>query len=303
MESRGSWRTIAIGSKGREAAALRKALFAIVLVGASFAGGAVVNGPGLRWAQAMLLSGSESDDSETTADAAEPKVEDSSPSNPAARTLLPPLNVDVPAKPLSQARVQVVARDVVPGAVGAAAATPEPKAPAPPEPSSPELPPVAKKDDADSSPPKDLALALVDGAPAAEMPRALESPTAAKDADELKEAKPSSVPWADAPGSAPASAVPPRPPGQPAPNTAAGTFAPSAGAWADLRRKMVSLGVTRYGVEGEPAGRVRFHCLIPLAGRRAVAQQFEADGDDEFQAAEAALRRVMLWRATEEQEP
>ena len=31
---------------------MRKALFAVVLVAASFGGGAAVNGPGLRWAQA-----------------------------------------------------------------------------------------------------------------------------------------------------------------------------------------------------------------------------------------------------------
>src|SRR5437879_952740 len=35
---------------------MRKALFAIVLVAASFAGGAAVNGPGLKWAQAMVMS-------------------------------------------------------------------------------------------------------------------------------------------------------------------------------------------------------------------------------------------------------
>jgi hypothetical protein len=69
--------------------------------------------------------------------------------------------------------------------------------------------------------------------------------------------------------------------------------------WADLRRRMRALGISRYEVDGEPGGRSRFRCLIPLAGRRAVAQQFEGEGDDDFQAAEAALRRVALWRATE----
>ena len=62
---------------------------------------------------------------------------------------------------------------------------------------------------------------------------------------------------------------------------------------------MGALGVSRYGIEGEPGGRVRFHCLIPIAGKRAVAQQFEAEGDDELQAARLALRRVALWRAAE----
>ena len=34
-----------------------------------------------------------------------------------------------------------------------------------------------------------------------------------------------------------------------------------------------------------------------LAGKAAVGQQFEAEAGDELQAAEAALRRVVLWRA------
>ena len=35
---------------------MRKGLFAIVLVAASFAGGATVNGPGLRWVRDMILN-------------------------------------------------------------------------------------------------------------------------------------------------------------------------------------------------------------------------------------------------------
>jgi hypothetical protein len=38
--------------------------------------------------------------------------------------------------------------------------------------------------------------------------------------------------------------------------------------------------------------------VIPLAGRRAVGQHFEAEGDDEIQAARTALKRITLWRAT-----
>ena len=52
-------------------------------------------------------------------------------------------------------------------------------------------------------------------------------------------------------------------------------------------------------IEGEPGGRVVFSCLIPLAGRQAVTQRFEAEGDDMVGAAQAALRRVALWRATQ----
>jgi len=52
-------------------------------------------------------------------------------------------------------------------------------------------------------------------------------------------------------------------------------------------------------IEAELGGRVVFSCLIPLAGRQAVAQRFEAEGDDIVQAAHTALRRIGLWRVTQ----
>jgi hypothetical protein len=93
----------------------------------------------------------------------------------------------------------------------------------------------------------------------------------------------------------------PSSPAAPPTEAGSGPLAPSrvaAGDWGALRQKLHSLGVTRYTIEGEPGGRVVFSCLIPLAGRRAVSQRFEAEGDDEFQAAQAAIRRILLWRAT-----
>src|SRR5262249_4738695 len=95
------------------------------------------------------------------------------------------------------------------------------------------------------------------------------------------------------------------PAGEPKVNadTAAGEAARPSSDWSEIRRKMAALGVSRYGIEGELNGRVRFHCVIPLAGQRAVGHQFEAEGDDELQAAEVALRRVALWRATESPGP
>jgi hypothetical protein len=96
--------------------------------------------------------------------------------------------------------------------------------------------------------------------------------------------------------------VPAPEPPAPVDHAASPSSKPTAG-WAELRRSMRELGVSRFVVEGEPGGRVRFHCLIPVAGSRAVAQHFEAEADDEFQAAEVALRRVTLWRATESPGP
>ncbi|MFO0961243.1 MAG: hypothetical protein U0800_28000, partial [Isosphaeraceae bacterium] len=72
-----------------------------------------------------------------------------------------------------------------------------------------------------------------------------------------------------------------------------------SGSWAAVRRRMQDLGVKQYWVEGQPGGLVRFRCVIPLAGKNAMAQHFEAEAADEFRAAEAALRRVVLWKATE----
>jgi hypothetical protein len=69
--------------------------------------------------------------------------------------------------------------------------------------------------------------------------------------------------------------------------------------WAFLQNRMQSLGITRFIIEGEPTGHVIFACFIPLAGSQAVTQQFEANGENVIQAAQAALRRVVLWRATQ----
>ena len=59
----------------------------------------------------------------------------------------------------------------------------------------------------------------------------------------------------------------------------------------------------RYGIEGEPDGRVRFHCVIPLAGRPRSASSSRPRGTTRSQAAQTALRRVALWRATEHPAP
>ena len=66
---------------------------------------------------------------------------------------------------------------------------------------------------------------------------------------------------------------------------------------------MRSLGVVHYTMEGEPNGRVVFSCLIPVAGRQAITQRFEAEGDDIIHAAQAALRRIALWHATQPPQP
>jgi hypothetical protein len=69
--------------------------------------------------------------------------------------------------------------------------------------------------------------------------------------------------------------------------------------WTRLESMMQSLGISHFIIEGEPSGRIIFACLIPLAGRQAVTQRFEANGENVIQAAHSALHRVILWRVTE----
>lgn len=263
---------------------MRQAMFAVVLVAASFAGGAIVNGPGLRWAQTQLMSRLGLDDSDDPASPNKPKSlatadgpttttdASSTATGDAPPRTIPPLVVDPSVKSARSAgpRVRTVSDSN----------TPEP-APAPAVAAS--LPP---RDQPWPSPaPLSAAEPDAAGAPA---PRPLADDRAdraafAEGVSRLADPKPSPAP------------------AEPA---AAATDTPASAAdpadWAGVRKALRDLGVSRYGTEGEPSGRARFHCVIPVAGRRAVGQHFEAEGEDELQAARATLRRIALWRATSE---
>jgi len=222
---------------------VRQALFAVVLVGASFGGGAAVNGPGLRWAREAVLSRL------GMADSPEPAP----PRSTAAMAVEPTIKSEGTSPTLSPDPTpgRAVA-DELPGL----APVPE-EAPTPPPLEPPDPPRSVTRHD---EPVRDRSVRRVSR---------VETP-----------ATPEPEPEPAAPGPA-----------------AGGGDGP--GDWASVRRAMRDLGVSRYGVEGEPGGVARFHCVIPLAGRRAVGQHFEAEGPDDLQAAKAALRRVALWRATE----
>jgi hypothetical protein len=78
----------------------------------------------------------------------------------------------------------------------------------------------------------------------------------------------------------------------------AGALKEATAEWLIIRHRMCALGVSRYTIDGAPDGRVIFRCLVPLAGRQAIAQQFEAEGDNELEAAQGVTRRITLWQAT-----
>jgi hypothetical protein len=273
---------------------IRKTLLVVVLVASSFSGGAVVNGPGLKYAQSWIQARIEN------SGGAEVEVADAEldgfPTAP-----MPPIvseeTSEVAAPGLLATQTESPAPEPAPPADPAVtpAATPPAETPAPP-PTAPPAAPAATPAPANATPP-------AQPAPAATTPA------------------PATTDWADAPDSqAPAAAVVPgrpaageeasAPPPLATPTTAteppASTPTPApaepaatAEAWTLLSQRMSAAGITRYWVEGEPGGRVRFRCAIPLAGERAVAQQFEAEADDLPAAAQAALNRITLWRATE----
>lgn len=349
---------------------MRKAIFAVMLIGASFAGGAVVNGPGLRWAQDMILShlngDSEEDESsdteETTASAEEAKSK-SDDQEPPAQLLSAPLSLDealASSRAASEkgstegkdkddtteattsrsrseagpAEAKTAAGDR--GKPSAGAASSQSKSKSEESGASGALKLLGDAFRRKQSPSDDGEIALVnvptplpDGAtppplepldplpPPNQAGTTPEPPAKGDTAAATDRDKNLALAGASTTGSPPPRSLDPAPAptrektasvdaGASAASTSEPASAPGSrpvSDWTEIRRKMAALGVSRYGIEGEPNGRVRFHCVIPLAGRRAVAQQFEAEGDDEFQAAEVALRRVALWRATENPGP
>jgi hypothetical protein len=310
-----------------EAATVRQLVLIVVLVGAAFLGGAFVNGPGLRWVQTQLLGslglGDEGEiatvdlKGSTGPDRSVEKSGAGKAAGAAARgPVAPPPTVlaEADATGPESAGRRPIRRD---GREGQAAPRIPPPIATPPSSSPPGEAPAATASRPSGDDP--------DGADGPASSRvagsASRSPRAPRDPDVNRAAAPPSSSLslpADDQGGRPAPleslaslipepapappdspALPPPKPDAPRPTPAPRT--PGDDDWAALARKMQALGVSRFSIEGQPGGRVVFACLIPLAGRQAVAQRFEAEGDDALQAARAALRRVALWRAGQTQ--
>ena len=309
---------------------MRQFLFVVAMIGAAFLGGVVVNGPGLRWVQARLLDymglqdGGEIasiDLPPANADPADPRRQATSPttsqaSSPAkpARNQSPPVKQapgSLPAVEPSRPESSKPSSSSVPPPLPVPAAIPEPAAsrPAPPQdkikPRPAGLDSPLEPAKAGSAVGTSTPGASSESSPAPLDPGVGQALLASRSASAVQSAiqeqsKPLSLALEPAPGSSSPSA--PLSPVLTSPSSAPrsgglGTSGPAQD-WVALRSKLQSLGVTRYTIEGEPGGRVVFSCLIPLAGRQAVSQRFEAEGDDEFHAAQAAIRRIALWQVT-----
>jgi len=263
---------------------VRQAILVIVLVAASFLGGAFVNGPGLQWAQTRLLrslglsNGGEIASVDLKATASTETIPDGLGPAKAVVDMMPGALAAVPAvvaivaenessehnasdrHPLSQPQ---------PKSKHGGAESPRSQPSAASAPSPPRLSAALTKTSTGVSAPLDPHVT----------PAILDS---------LAALLPSTPPVVSSP--LPASSRSP---------SAPKSVGDSGDEWAILERKMQTLGVSRFMIEAEPGGRVVFSCLIPLAARQAIAQRFEAEGDDMVQAAHAALRRIGLWRATQ----
>ena len=257
---------------------MRKALLVIALVAASFAGGAAVNGPGLKWVKGQISSRFHQGDAIPTLDVddAPPKAEDE------AKPESPPPDA-IPSAPAPFL-----------GANLTKATPPQPANPRPTEATPIAAEPSSAEGKAITEPPTEEPRLPVDSSP----------PPLTSPSDPPAMPRPKAGGWADAPGPAPARAVVPKPKTDRGQTTDAAvgvvTGPPSASSdWASLRNRMRAMGVSKYWVEGTPSGAVTFRCVVPSPGQAEINQQFEAEGDDELQAAESALRRVAVWQATE----
>jgi hypothetical protein len=72
--------------------------------------------------------------------------------------------------------------------------------------------------------------------------------------------------------------------------------------WERIRHRMKSLGVAKYWIEGNPDGKTCFRCVIS-GGSEGQELAFESTGRNELDAAESALRRVGIWKATKDRQP
>ena len=279
---------------------MRQFILVVLLVGAAFGGGAFVNGPALQWAQTRVLRSLGLNDSGEISSVELKPVPNSATGSDDTGLVKPERE-----------------------------ATPGPVAPMPSLLSEHESPqddaldrssrsktrPQADRSGPFSRHPEPSSSAAPLEEPLARVRPPLEPPAADPDVKPVSSPSPrmSTLPDSDVapaildtlarllpanPPSSGSSTPPPSPPPESI-EPARKSVAPGNEDWVILERKMQSMGISRYTVEGVPGGRVLFSCLIPIAGRQAITQRFEAEGDDLAQAARAALRRIALWRATQ----
>lgn len=271
---------------------MRQALFVMAVVGAAFVGGAVVNGPGFRWAQERLLLYMGLQDGGEIASIDLPPAPGEAPIADAPTVEDPPtVGKRDPEVHQTASTTTAAPNERRALSQGIPAPKAEPRA------TEPFVEADADKPEAESSASPLLGALVGALKQTAPPPGGADGPTEEPVSEPESEAAPAPLD----PSVAPALLASLSPSSSASDSESAPEAASTgeSGDWTELRGKLSAAGVSRYTIEGEPGGRVVFVCLIPLAGKQAVSQRFEAEGDDEFQAARAALRRINLWRAAQ----
>ena len=279
---------------------MRKAILVILLVGAAFLGGAFVNGPGLQWAQSRVLrllglnSVGEiaavdlgaSPNAETGADSTpieQLEIPAASPTSPVASDdksfKKDPSNTTSALQPKSKSKStrnnpgsDQSRQAFLPSAASSRSVT---------------------KSSSGIVAPVDQDVILAHGDSRAQSPPGSTTPSSTvKGAAVLAD----SLAGALSPGENPSTGLV-SPPAQASTRRKSTRVAEDE--WTILESKMQTLGVSRFTIDGKPGGSIVFACLIPVAGRQAVTERFEAEGDDVIHAAQSVLRRIVLWRAAQ----
>jgi len=282
---------------------VRHAILVIVLIASSFLGGAFVNGPGLRWAQTRLMRslGLNEEGEIASVDLIAAAAPDgvgsgSDPAKPVGRPILEPLAL-APSVVAEDESSQQVSSDHRTAASAKLNEKPRRGGSSKTQPALPSF----------SSSPVPVPAATASGSQRLATPDSEVKPVGAGSSDgpssSDSKVKPALL---DSLGTLlpPTSSSPPEPlsgAALPSSSPAAKSMRNVSDDWIVLQQKLQALNVSRFMIEGEPGGRILFSCLIPLAGRQAVTQRFEAEGDDVIQAMQATLRRIALWRATQPQ--
>jgi hypothetical protein len=286
---------------------VRHLFLILVLVGAAFLGGAFVNGPGLQWAQARLLrSLGLNNGGEIASIELKPATSSEPEMKPRPDGIMPvDPRADVPKGPIApipslQTETESLKRDAPdqsPSLQSPAKLSADSSTSLVLQPPSVFLDKrIDSKSGNHASSSSDRRVTPVGGT-TPHNPGLASSPVAGETAPAILDSLAALLP-VDSP-------IPTSPLAPSSPSQVSNSKAPVSGtdSWAVLERKMQSFGVARYTMDGEPGGRVVFSCLIPLAGHQAVTQRFEAEGDDIIHAAQATLRRIALWRASQPASP
>ena len=276
---------------------MRKAILVILLVGAAFLGGAFVNGPGLQWAQSRVLRllGLNSVGEIAAVDLeTSPNGEAGADSTPIERLEIP---VATPVSPVasedksfkkdpsnktSELQLRSKSTKNNPGSDQSR------QAPLPSATSSRSV----MKSSSGIVAPVDQDVILAHGDSRSQLPPGPTTPSnTVKAATVLVDSLAGLLPTDEKLSSGSVS--------PPAQSSGRKSTRVADDEWTILESKMQTLGVSRFTVEGKPGGSIVFACLIPVAGRQAVAERFEAEGDDVIRTAQSVLRRIVLWRATQ----